>query len=132
MTYETKADCKLHLNFEHPKLDDGQMRDVLRTAGQQAELPRQCFDCLEEFVEKTDIMVLQRHMASHLQAIFVLALPWREDVPETAMSSNDANSASSKNVDNDNEVTDMFRTKEDPRWDQPASESREPVSHGPY
>ncbi|RYP17189.1 hypothetical protein DL767_010064 [Monosporascus sp. MG133] len=98
--FESEADCEAHLDFEHLELEDEQVRDVLRTAGQQATLPRQCFVCFKGFPEATDLVAVQRHVASHLQVIFLLALPWVEDVEsENAAFSNNVNSSAGSDVD---------------------------------
>lgn len=109
--YENEADCKLHLNFEHPELDNEDVRNALRSAGRLANLPRKCFVCFQEFPKITD---MQEHVASHLQAMFVLALPWREDTElETAISSN--GSVRSGHANDDLEVENLFQDEETPK-----------------
>lgn len=111
--YVTEADCEAYLWFEHPELDDDQIRDALRKACQQATLPRQCFVCLKEFPDTTDIVVVNRHVASHLQTIFVLALPWREDISlDNAVSSNGTNSSTGRDAGDMNDLGQLFEAKD--------------------
>lgn len=122
-TYETEAECENHLSFEHPELDNDQIQDALRMAGQQATLPKQCFVCFKEFPDTTDIVVVYRHIASHLQSIFVLALPWREDINlDNAVSSNGANSSTGRDFDDLKDFEQLFEIK-DIKSGQPTSAS---------
>lgn len=107
-TYGIEAECEDHLRFEHPELDDDQIRDTLHMAGQQATLPRQCFVCLKEFPDTTDMVVMYKHVASHLEAIFVLALPWVEDIAlDNAASSNETNCSTSRDADDLDDIAQL-------------------------
>ena len=78
--YDTLSSFQDHLNAYHPQLDATAVRNISQAAGQPARLPDWCFVCL---AEQPATMSLHRHVANHLEQVFMLALPDRDDIKES-------------------------------------------------
>jgi len=79
-TFDTLSKLQRHLKAFHPDLNPSTAAgDSLNHAPQLAELPEWCFVCLEQTPSPA---VLQQHVAKHLKNIFILALPWRDDLAD--------------------------------------------------
>ena len=115
-TYETVSDFESHLIYDHPGLSHGQVLRLVMTAAQKEDLPDQCFVCLKRFTETTAELDMQRHIANHLQAIFVLALPWRDDIqPVKVVCSNRMNSSVGPDLHgpHNHEIGHLFESTEE-------------------
>ena len=77
--FDTPTRFQNHLDLDHSDLDDTKTQELFYIACRPASLPQRCFVCLEEVA---GILPLQRHIASHLQSAFLLALPWRDDIKD--------------------------------------------------
>lgn len=117
-TYETERECENHLIYDHPELEYAEALGSLVEAAQHEVLSGQCFVCLKDFTQTTAMLDIQRHIARHLQTIFILALPWRDDIePDDMVSSNRMNSSAGSDLQDthDHEVGHLFETTEEER-----------------
>lgn len=121
-TYETELECENHLIHDHPELNYYQALGSVGKAAKREVLPEQCFVCLKSFTKTTAVpdiqQDIQRHIASHLQTIFILALPWRDDIePDDMVSSNRMNISAGPDLQNthDHEAGHLFETTEEER-----------------
>jgi hypothetical protein len=84
--FDIATEFQEHLNLYHPDLDHSITHGIFQAASRPAVLPQWCFVCL---AEQTTAVALQKHMASHLEQAFLLALPGRDDINDSMAVSSD-------------------------------------------
>ncbi|QYS95392.1 hypothetical protein H0G86_002684 [Trichoderma simmonsii] len=74
--YDTLEKFKDHIRLSHPGLSPSFAEDWSHQK-HTAPLPQRCFVCWQEIPE---FETLLKHIASHLESMSLLALPWRDDI----------------------------------------------------
>ncbi|KAL7781839.1 hypothetical protein V8C43DRAFT_327710 [Trichoderma afarasin] len=74
--YDTLEKFKDHIRLSHPGLSPSFAEDWSHHK-HTAPLPQRCFVCWQEIPE---FETLLKHIASHLESMSLLALPWRDDI----------------------------------------------------
>ncbi|KAL7907408.1 hypothetical protein GGI35DRAFT_470623 [Trichoderma velutinum] len=77
LTFDTLKKLEMHLRISHPGLDPSSASDPLQHKRQMDIWPRWCFVCCQVIPEFEKLL---KHIASHLESMSLLALPWRDDI----------------------------------------------------